>query len=359
MRRNPSSTFSGGWLNPGVFQPLNTPRLLIRPFEPDDVDAFWTRRNDPEVAKYQNWTLPYPRERAEKVVEEVMAIDGPTNDGWWMGTMVLADGGEIIGDVAINLTWDSRCSEIGYSLARAHWGKGYAVEAGEAMVKYLFETVGVTRIAGTLHPDNPASAMVLERLGFLFEGHTRLSYWVGDDNSDDWIYGLTRADWEAWRNRPTDAPADIRLVEITHDNADDVYRMRTHKSQERFVAPNAASFVDAMFPEEVDGAPVVPWLRAVEADGELVGFVMVADTTEHHPEPYLWRLLIDRLHQGRGIGGRVLGLVVNERAERGDKTLLTSWVPGKGSPAQFYLARGFEPTGAIVDGEIEGRLTFH
>lgn len=355
MRRNPSSTLNRDWLNLEVFEPLRTPRLVIRPFEADDVDAFWTRRNDPEVAKYQNWTLPYPRERAEKVVEEVMAMDGPTNDYWWMGTVALADGGEIIGDVAINLTWDSRCSEIGYSLARFHWGQGYAVEAGEAMVEYLFQTVGVTRIAGTLHPDNPASAMVLERLGFLFEGHTRLSYWVGDDNSDDWIYGLTRADWETWRNRPTVAPSEVRLIEITPDNAGDLYRMRTHKSQERFVAPNSASFTDALFPEVIDGAPVVPWFRAVEADGALVGFVMVADTTEHHPEPYLWRLLIDRMHQRRGIGGRVLDLLGEDRAARGDRTLLTSWVPGKGSPEDFYLARGFEPTGVIIDGETEGR----
>ena len=358
MRRNPSSESGTDWLNPPVFKPLRTPRLIIRPFEPDDVEAFWTRRNDPEVARYQTWTLPFPRERAEKLVEGVMAMDGPASDEWWMGTVALVDTGEVIGDVAINLTWDSRCSEIGYSLAKEHWGKGYAVEAGEAMVEYLFETVGVTRISGMLHPDNPASAMVLERLGFLFEGHTRLSYWVGDDNSDDWIYGLTRSDWEAWRNRPTDPASEVRLVEINTDNARDLYRMRTHKSQERFVAPNAASFTHAMFPEVVDGAPLVPWFRAVEADGDLVGFVMLADTTEHHPEPYLWRLLIDRLHQRRRIGGRVLDLIVAERTARGDRTLLTSWVPGKGSPERFYLSRGFAPTGTIVDGEIEGRLTF-
>jgi diamine N-acetyltransferase len=40
----------------------------------------------------------------------------------------------------------------------------------------------------------------------------------------------------------------------------------------------------------------------------------------------------------------------------GDETLLTSWEPGRGSPEPFYLSRGFEPTGRIVDGEIEGRL---
>jgi GNAT superfamily N-acetyltransferase len=117
-----------------------------------------------------------------------------------------------------------------------------------------------------------------------------------------------------------------------------------------------ASFADALFPEVIDGAPVVPWMRAIEADGDLVGFVMLALTTEHHPEPYLWRLLIDRRHQRRGIGTLALDQVAAECRTMGDKTLLTSWVPGRGSPEAFYLARGFEPTGQIVEGEIEGRL---
>jgi diamine N-acetyltransferase len=105
----------------------------------------------------------------------------------------------------------------------------------------------------------------------------------------------------------------------------------------------------------VDGAPVVPWMRAVVADDEIVGFVMLALRTDHHPEPFLWRLLIDRLHQRRGIGGRVLELVAEECRKMGDRSLLTSWVEGKGSPRPFYLRHGFEPTGKIVDEETEAR----
>ncbi len=106
----------------------------------------------------------------------------------------------------------------------------------------------------------------------------------------------------------------------------------------------------------IDGAPVEPWYRAVEADGELVGFVMVARTTTAHPEPYLWRLLIDRSHQRRGIGSAVIELVVDQCREWGDATLLVSWVPGKGRPEPMYLARGFVPTGKLDGGEIEARL---
>jgi len=206
-----------------------------------------------------------------------------------------------------------------------------------------------------LHPDNPASAMVLERTGFLFEGHTKSSFWLNGENSDDLIYGLTRPDWETWRDRPRHPPDDLRLVEVTSDNERMVSKLTTHKSQEAFVAPMAWSFTDALFPEVVDGAPVVPWMRAVIADDVVVGFVMLALRTEYHPEPYLWRLLIDRLHQRRGIGGRLIQLIADECIRMGDETLLTSWTEGKGSPRPFYMRHGFEPTGRVIDEETEAR----
>lgn len=338
-----------------MFSPIRTARLLIRPFRSDDAAGLAARRNDPKVAEFQNWTLPYPREEAERVVSELVAMDGPKNDEWWMAVVCDPDTGEAFGDVCVELTWQGRTAEVGYTFATEHWGNGYATEALHALIEYLYDEAGVTRIFGMLHPDNPASALVLERSGLLFEGHTRSSFWVGDECSDDWIYGMTRPDWEAWRDRPRHAPRAVALVEISAENERVVSRLKTHKTQEGFVAPMGWSFTDALFPEVVDGAPVVPWMRAVEADGELVGFVMLAVRTEHHPEPYLWRLLIDRLHQRRGIGGRVLGLVGDECQAMGDRTLLTSWGEGKGSPAPFYRRHGFVPTGRIIDDETEAR----
>ncbi len=338
-----------------MFPPLHTARLLIRPFQSADAQALFDRRNDPEVARYQNWTLPYPRERVDQIAGELAAMDGPVNDEWWMATIADPDTGEVFGDLALHLTSEGRTAEVGYTLAAAHWGKGYATEALEALVAYLFETLDVTRACGMLHPDNRASAVVLERTGFLFEGHTRLSFWVGDDNSDDHIYGMIRADWEAWRSRPRRPPEQVRLLPVTLENNAEVFRLRTHKTQEAFVATMAGSFADALFPEVFDGGPVVPWMRAIEADGSIVGFVMLALTTQHHPEPYLWRLLIDRMHQRRGIATRALDLVAEECRAMGDTALLTSWHGGRGTPEPFYLARGFERTGRVVDGEPEAR----
>jgi len=97
--------------------------------------------------------------------------------------------------------------------------------------------------------------------------------------------------------------------------------------------------------------PVVPWLRAIEADGDLVGFVMVAWRTAHHPNPYLCRLLVDRRHQRRGIGNRALDLVEEACRANGDTAIEVGWSEGRGSPAPFFESRGYVRTGEIVDGD--------
>jgi RimJ/RimL family protein N-acetyltransferase len=338
-----------------VFTPIATERLVLRPFEAGDLDGYLARRNDPDVARFQDWELPYTEARAREAIDSAMELGMPTDGEWWMAAVSLAETGEVVGDVGCEMTWAGRSADIGYTFASEHWGKGYAVEAAGALVEYLFVELGVTRVSGMLHPDNPASAMVLERLGMLFEGHSRSSFWVGDECSDDWLYGMTRSDWEAWRNRPRDQPGEVALTTLEEGRQWEAYDLRTHKTQEAFVAPMTDSYADALFPEHVDGWPVAPWMRGVTADGVMVGFVMLALATEHHPEPFLWRLLVDRMHQRRGIGSAVIGLVAEECLRNGNETLLVSWAEGRGSPRDFYVRHGFVPTGRIVDGEIEAR----
>jgi RimJ/RimL family protein N-acetyltransferase len=283
-------------------------------------------------------------------------MEGPANDEWWMATIADPVTDAPLGDLALHLSWANRTAEIGYTLAREHWSKGYAVEAAAALVTYLFDTIGVTRVFGMLHPANPASAMVLERLGMRFEGHTRASFWVGDDNSDDWIYGMTRQDWEEWRSRRRTPPAEVRLVEVTSENFAAVYRLATHKTQESFVAPVPRSLAQALI--RPSDSTTGPWFRAIDADGEITGFVMVAMPHDVATDAYLWRLLIDRMHQRRGIASLALDLVDDEVRRRGYPGIRVSWVDGKGSPAPFYEARGFVRTGEIHDGEAEARKAY-
>jgi RimJ/RimL family protein N-acetyltransferase/predicted N-acetyltransferase YhbS len=338
-----------------VFTSLGTDRLLIRPVRAEDAVSLAERRNDPQVARYQGYALPYSREQAEQLVQQVLAMMGPENEQWWMATVAERATGRVLGDLAVRLSWEGRTAEVGYTLAPRYWGQGYATEALEALVEYLFEELRVTRVFGMLHPDNLPSALVLERCGFRFEGHTRSSYWLGNECSDDWIYGLTRPDWEAWRHRLRRPPQEVSLGRVSAGDAEAVLALQIHRTQEAFAGRSDRWFAEALFPAVVGGRALETRGRAVRADGEVVGWVLLAPRAGDRPEVQLLRLVIDRLHQRRGIGGRVLDLLVEECRARGATALVTSWGEGKGSPGAFFRRHGFESTGRNCDGRTQGR----
>jgi RimJ/RimL family protein N-acetyltransferase len=338
------------------FLPFATPRLRLRSFRAADAAAFAAYRSDVDVARYQGWQAPFPLADAERFVAEMAPLVDPVS-GDWLQIAVEHDGA-LAGDVAVGLSDDGRIATIGYTLAPAFQGRGLATEAVGALVDRLISHRGVHRIEASLDGRNLPSARLIEGLGFEREGFAPGAVWADGEWVDDVRYGLDGEQHAAWAARPRGRPHDVRLVEITPATWRAVMALRTHPNQERFVAPVASSFGAALFPDLVDEAPVVPWLRAVEADGELAGFVMLAEATPHHPVPYLWRLLVDRRHQRRGIGERVIALLVERLRADGHAAMLVGWRSGPGGPEPFYLGRGFVRTGEVHDGEIEGRLTF-
>jgi GNAT superfamily N-acetyltransferase len=147
----------------------------------------------------------------------------------------------------------------------------------------------------------------------------------------------------------------VHLREITDDNRDAVCALRVRGRQKRFVASVSRSLHDA-----AQAPKARPWYRAVYCGEEPVGFVMLSWNARKGPyrgRHFLWRLLIDRRHQGRGIGRAVLTQIVDLVRADGGRELLTSYEPGKGEPWPFYQRFGFQPTGAIDDGEIVLRLS--
>lgn len=142
----------------------------------------------------------------------------------------------------------------------------------------------------------------------------------------------------------------VELREITADTVRAICNLQVAPAQAGFVAPNAVSLAQALFSPEA-------WYRAIYADGEPAGFLMLYDETQRQPPPAepgvgLWRLMIDRRFQGRGIGSAAMRQLAALLRERGFQALRTSYVPGDGCPEPFYRALGFVPTGEIDDGEL-------
>jgi RimJ/RimL family protein N-acetyltransferase len=332
------------------FPPLHTGRLVVRPLRPDDVPTVVAYRNDPAVARHQDWDLPFSAADGERLARFVATAPWPLYGDWYQ--LVVEHDGVVVGDIGVGRTARGLQADLGYTLAGHAQGRGFATETVGAVVDLLFAE-GVHRVHATLDPDNVASARLLERLGFRHEGRTVKASLIRGEWLDDELYALTAEERAAWLARDLTPPREVALVEIDQDNHHAVAAIETHHSQIWFVAPVVWSYADALFPElDPAGNPFVPWLRAVTADGVLAAFVMLGEATATNPEPFLWRLLVDRWHQGRGIGRRTLALVADRLLAAGFERMGTSWSPGRGSPEGFYLGLGFEPTGEIIDDEI-------
>ena len=136
----------------------------------------------------------------------------------------------------------------------------------------------------------------------------------------------------------------VELREVTAETVREICRLVVAPGQDRFVAPNAVSIAEAYFHPTA-------WFRAIYADDEPVGFLML-DDDDAKPLYTLWRLMIADGFQGQGYGKRAVELLTEYVQTRpGATALMTSWVPGDGGPAEFYRKLGFEPTGEMDEGE--------
>jgi aminoglycoside 6'-N-acetyltransferase len=149
------------------FESIQSPRLRIRRFREADAEAFAAYRDDPEVARYQGWERPYTLSQAREFVLGLRDLH-PGRPGTWFQFAVCRHGSDLlIGDVGLRTTdEDPPQGELGFSLARAHQGNGYAREAAHTVVRYAVATLGMRRVFATTDSPNVSSRKLLEHLGF-------------------------------------------------------------------------------------------------------------------------------------------------------------------------------------------------
>ena len=156
------------------------------------------------------------------------------------------------------------------------------------------------------------------------------------------------------------ARVELRDI-VSEDDVSAVMALRRAPGQERYLGMMISHFEDA-----IADARACPRMWSVHDREQLVGFVMISDgipaetlaADDDIVGPYyLWRLLIDRQHQGRGYGRATIDAVVDYlRGRPNADALLTSCAAGEGSPQPFYLHCGFEKTGEVKWGEDILRL---
>lgn len=142
---------------------LETDRLILREFLPQDADALALLLSDPETMQY--YPAPMDRAGVEQWIERNLRRYSADGVGLW--AMVLKSTGEMIGDCGIirQPVEGEYLYEIGYHLRRDHWGQGLATEAAVACREWGFAHLGVSRLISLIRPENLPSQRVAERNG--------------------------------------------------------------------------------------------------------------------------------------------------------------------------------------------------
>lgn len=175
---------------------LETPRLILRPFQDDDLDAFVAYRSDPEVARYQSWEAPFPRAQGEAFIAEMQAAQPGAPGLWYQLAIERRAQLGLIGDCVFHrFAHEPRQAEIGFSLARAAQGQGYATEAISRLLAHLFDALALHRVTAICDAANRPSARVLERVGMRREGHLIENVWFKGRWGSEYHYALLRREW--------------------------------------------------------------------------------------------------------------------------------------------------------------------
>jgi RimJ/RimL family protein N-acetyltransferase len=174
-----------------------SPRLLLRPIWPEDWQGVLAGiANERVVRNLASATWPYAEENARAFVADRPEPLFPRS------LITRADSGEVIGCIGIDpVIGEPATAELGYWVAQPHWGRGYATEAGAAMIA-IARLLGHERLTAAHFSDNPASGRVLAKLGFVPTGKIAPRFSCGRGETAMALeYGLELAENRAQRPR--------------------------------------------------------------------------------------------------------------------------------------------------------------
>ncbi|RWO21072.1 MAG: N-acetyltransferase [Mesorhizobium sp.] len=145
---------------------ITTPRLVLSPYAPTDVDELCRVMSDQRVMEYIGKGA-LTRVEVTGVVSRAIDEWNETGMGWW--TIRLQTNNYLIGQIFLKPEKELAEIEVGYALDTAFWRQGYAREALDAVVAYGFKEKFLRRIVATIRPENLRSRALLERCRFIQE----------------------------------------------------------------------------------------------------------------------------------------------------------------------------------------------
>lgn len=178
---------------------IETERLYLRAWQLNDVEDVLAYAQDPEWSRYLHAIpAPYSRRDAEQFVARQLLLDPESHPSW----AIVLDGASV-GGINLRFKDEHHLGELGYSIARRHWNKGYISEAASAVVDTAFMALpDLNRIRAFADARNAASQRVMEKIGMTKEGVLRQNRVERGQLIDEAWFGMLRGEWQA-RRRPT------------------------------------------------------------------------------------------------------------------------------------------------------------
>ena len=146
---------------------LETERLILRKFSPDDLGKLVELRSEDEVSKYLGGKRMQNPEAIAKRFQ--VYLDSYEKIGFGVCGIIWKETGEMIGWGGLMPLEDTGEIEVGYGMIKEFWGKGIGYECAMAWLKYGFETAGLKRIVAVSIPENTGSWRIMEKCGMRYE----------------------------------------------------------------------------------------------------------------------------------------------------------------------------------------------
>ncbi len=181
---------------PLLTYPIETERLLLRPYGAADLDDLFAMHSREDVVRYLYWDVR-DREQVTAMLERRMTMTSLDKEG---DALILAaelkETRRVIGDVLLKWTSEEhRQGEIGFIFHPDFQGRGYASEATREMLRIGFDELDLHRIIGRCEGQNVASTRLMERLGMRQEAHIRENEFIKGKWDDELVFAMLDREW--------------------------------------------------------------------------------------------------------------------------------------------------------------------
>ena len=175
---------------------LETPRLILRPWQEKDAEDLFTYASDPEIGPPAGWPPHTSAENSREIIRKVLSVPETY-------AVCLKESGKPIGSISLqrkDLAELDDELELGYWIGKPFWGQGLIPEASREMLRHAFEDLGMNRVFCGYYDGNVKSRRVQEKLGFVYHHTTEgLEIKLMNEIRTGHVMLMTRETWEKVR----------------------------------------------------------------------------------------------------------------------------------------------------------------